>query len=84
MLLLPLSGERGTAGAIGSMVRIAGHDETNRIRARVIGQALQSIRFLPDRRSGALRIGFPGASTDLAAFGMPRRYGHLTVVPGGK
>ena len=47
MLLLPLSGEDGAAGAIGSMVRIGGHDETNRIRARIVAQSLRSIRFLP-------------------------------------
>ncbi len=50
MLLLPLAGETGTAGAIGSMVRVGGHEETNRIRARVVAQSLRSIRFLPHAR----------------------------------
>lgn len=85
MLLLPLTGETGTAGAIGCMGRIGGHDETNRVRARVVGQALRSIRFLPDTRPELLRARLAAAPLAAAAsFNMPRRYGHLTVVPGGK
>jgi hypothetical protein len=42
MLLLPLAGDGGTAGAIGSMVRIGGHEEANRIRARIVAQSLRS------------------------------------------
>jgi len=85
MLLLPLSGETGTAGAIGSLVRIGGHEETNRVRARVVGQSLRSIRFLPDTRAELMRTRF--ATLPVAAgasFQMPRRYGHLTVLSGGK
>jgi hypothetical protein len=85
MLLLPLTGETGTAGAIGSMVRIGGHDETNRVRARVVAQAIRSIRFLPDTRPDFLRASLATAPVASAAsFKMPRRYGHLTVVEGGK
>ncbi len=85
MLLLPLAGENGTAGAIGSMERTGGHDETNRIRARVVSQSLRSIRFLPDVRTGFARTDRDGtAALPSAAFQNPRRYGHLTVVSGGK
>jgi hypothetical protein len=49
MLLLPLGSASGATGAIGSMARIGGHDETNRIRARLVGQALRSLRFCPRR-----------------------------------
>ena len=85
MLLLPLSGEDGAAGAIGSMVRTGGHDEANRLRARIVAQSLRSIRFLPVTGSNNL----PGYSREApslpaAEFGMRRRYGHLTVVSGGK
>jgi hypothetical protein len=86
MLLLPLAGQDGTAGAIGSMVRIGGHEETNRVRARVLSQSLRSLRFLPDIRPNLVRARLAAVPVDLAAttFGAPRRYGHLTVVPGGK
>lgn len=83
MLILPLLGENGHAGAIGSMARVGGHEEMNRIRARVVSQSLRSIRLLPGAN--------PPPSGDLARVerrkGAPpagrRRYGHLTVVTGG-
>ena len=86
MLLLPLAGENGAAGAIGSMVRIGGHDELNRIRARIVAQSLRSIRFLPGvgNRSGAGYIPAPPTSSRQPHLGTRRRYGHLTVVSGGK
>ena len=85
MLLLPLAGENDAVGAIGSMVRTGGHDEANRLRARIVAQSLRSIRFLPAAGSESL----PGYSRGAPAlpvqeFGMRRRYGHLTVVTGGK
>jgi hypothetical protein len=85
MLLLPLAGENGAAGAIGSMVRTGGHDESNRIRARIVGQSIRSIRFLPVAGSDA-PPGSPRTAPALSAqeLGIPRRYGHLTVVNGGK
>jgi hypothetical protein len=86
MLLLPISGERnpgGACGAIGSMVRIGGHDETNRIRARLTSQSLRSVRFLPpaDRTVRAV-----GAFDEEPAFAplVLRQYRHLTVLQGGK
>jgi hypothetical protein len=85
MLLLPLVGELGGSGALGSMVRIGGHEEDNRIKGRVVAQTLRSIRFLPPGGSRRQRV------TDSAFDALPhaamrtrRRYGHLTVVNGGK
>ena len=85
MLLLPLAGENGAAGAIGSMARIGGHDELNRIRARIVAQSLRSIRFLPGAETGPARVTIPAAYLiPPAATGARRRYRHLTVVSGGK
>ena len=85
MLLLPLAGENGAAGAIGSMARIGGHDELNRIRARTLAQSLRSIRFLPSPETGPARLTIPAAYLiPPVATGARRRYRHLTVVSGGK
>lgn len=85
MLLLPLAGEAGAAGMIGSMVRIGGHEETNRIRARWVSQTLRSVRFLSPARPGALRAAVPAAAVPRAGPSeVRRRYRHLTVLPGGK
>jgi hypothetical protein len=85
LLLLPLAGDNNTAGAIGSMVRIGGHDDSNRIRARIVAQSLRSIRFLPIVDSGNRKPHPRGASLgQLSHLGARRRYGHLTVVTGGK
>jgi hypothetical protein len=85
MLLLPLAGETGTAGAIGSLERIGGNDDANRVRARVVGQSLRSIRFLPDTRGELVRLRLSAPPVAVAAsLEMPRRYGHLTVLSGGK
>ncbi len=85
MLLLPLSGENGTAGAIGSLLRVGGHEDMNRVRSRFVAQTLRSIRFLPDIRPALLdtRLAVTPAAV-AASFKNSRRYGHLTVVPGGK
>ncbi len=85
MLLLPLAGENGAAVAIGSMVRIGGHDEANRLRARIVAQSLRSIRFLPV--AGSLTSPSPAKAApalSTADLGIRRRYRHLTVVTGGK
>jgi hypothetical protein len=84
MLLLPLAGESSAAGALGSMARIGGHDESNRLRARIVGQSLRSIRFLPVRRPPPIRWAVAKSSLPVAQLEFPRRYGHLTVVNGGK
>jgi hypothetical protein len=85
MLLLPLAGDHRPTGALGSMVRIGGHEESNRIRARIVAQSLRSIRFLPVVGSELAGAHPKGAHFipygDLQA---RRRYGHLTVVTGGK
>jgi hypothetical protein len=85
MLILPLAGETGAAGAIGSMARIGGHEETNRIRARLVSQSLRSVRFLPPVEKR------PSRGPETAPAALPamlsaarRQYGHLTVVTGGK
>jgi hypothetical protein len=84
MLFLPVAGGAGAAGMIGSMVRIGGHEEKNRIRARVVSQSLRSVRFLAPP---APHLARPVASVATAAVSGPsearRRYRHLTVVPGG-
>jgi hypothetical protein len=85
MLLLPLAGDHRPAGALGSMVRIGGHEESNRLRARIVEQSIRSIRFLP-------MVGFetlqphPKAAPSIPIGDLQarRRYGHLTVVTGGK
>jgi hypothetical protein len=83
MLLLPLAGSFRPAGALVSMVRIGGHEESNRLRARIVAQSIRSIRFLPaiTFKTSPLE-GAPSISaSDLKE---RRRYGHLTVVTGGK
>lgn len=85
MLLLPLVGARGGSGAIGSMARVGGHDEKNRIRGRVVAQSLRSIRFLtPVMPLPARWASPPIGALRQAAEPSARRYGHLTVVNGGK
>ena len=85
MLLLPLAGDNSTAGAIGSMVRIGGHEESNRIRARIVSQSLRSTRFLPVAGSEIAGAHLRGAQLAVVAnLQARRRYGHLTVVSGGK
>jgi hypothetical protein len=84
MLLLPIAVESGVAGAIGSMVRVGGHEEVNRIRARLVTQSLRSVRFLaPANRAVATRDEIPDRVPP-SMQSVPRNYGHLTVLPGGK
>jgi hypothetical protein len=84
MLVLPLVGEATAAGAIGSMVRIGGHEELNRVRARILCQSLRSTRFLPPVGQPSMRGGAPLPLTLAKPSQTRRRYGHLTVVSGGK
>jgi hypothetical protein len=84
MLLLPLSGEGGAAGAIGSMGRTGGHDEANRLRSRIVAQTLRSVRFLPPPGTDRFARRWQAPVLPPAELGMERRYGHLTVVNGGK
>jgi hypothetical protein len=84
MLLLPLAGDAGAAGVIGSMVRIGGHEETNRIRARIATQWLRSTRFLSAAPTEIPRSAFPLAAPPARPSRDRRRYGHLTVLIGGK
>jgi hypothetical protein len=85
MLLLPLVGEHGGAGILGSIARIGGHDEQNRIRSRIVALSLRSIRFLPAAKTctdHAHAAAFDALPQQAAR--SPRRYGHLTVVSGGE
>jgi hypothetical protein len=84
MLLLPLAGKHGTAGAIGSMVRTGGHEELNRIRARIVAQWLRSVRFLPRTTpSGDARLPLPETIIPRRSIAKLRRSKHLTLVAGG-
>lgn len=85
MLVLPLAGETGTAGLIGSMSRTGGHEEQNRIRARLLSQSLRSIRFLSSPGPIGIRQPLPTSpSIRLAPSQIRRQYRHLSVVNGGK
>jgi len=82
LLLLPLNGETGFTGAIGSMVRTGGHDEANRIRARIVSLSVRSLRILP--------LASPQPAEERPTIYSPsgpapirRTYGHLIVLPGG-
>ena len=83
LLLLPLAAASGLGGAIGSMVRVGGHDEANRVRARLVSQSLRSTRFLSAARgpvvTGAPAVG-PGRHRPISS--IPQRNRHLTVVSG--
>jgi hypothetical protein len=76
MLILPLATTTRTGGAIGSIARIGGHDERNRIRARLVSQRLQSIRFLGREDAPSGEVALERAKPD-------RRHAHLTLVAGG-
>jgi hypothetical protein len=63
---------------------LGGHEETNRIRARILAQWLRSTRFLSARINGhAPSLVARFVPTDFAP-PPRRRYGHLTVLSGGK
>jgi hypothetical protein len=83
MLLLPLVGDDRPAGAIGSMVRVGGHEEANRIRAKLSSQRLRSIRFLPAENRRNPNRGCPETQPAMVSQ-IRKKYGHLTVVTGGK
>lgn len=84
MLLLPLGGGGGGAsGLIGSMARIGGHDEMNRIRARFVSQTLRSVRFLPPA-AAIPRYDAAALTPRSGPSEARRRYRHLTVLPGGR
>jgi hypothetical protein len=84
LLLLPLSGASGTAGAIGSMERIGGHEEKNRIRARLVAQTLRSVRFVPAPTQPSSPFSLLGVLPPAAAPRHPRRRPHLSLVVGDK
>ena len=78
MLLLPLAGDNGAAGAIGSMVRIGGHDEVES-HPRPHRRAVAALDPLPARWQGRKRCrDTPQSRAAVSAgdLGMRRRYGH--------
>jgi hypothetical protein len=79
VLLLPVAHEGGI-GAVGSMARVGGHDDANRIRARIVAQFLRSVRVLEPPRPNRL-------PKPLGGYPLPprkRNPGHLTLVAGRK
>jgi hypothetical protein len=85
LMLLPLSGPDGCDRAIGSLMRIGGHEETNRVKARIVAQSLGSFRCLTGRRE-SLAQEQPGPYVrEPERPPSPRaRWGHLVVLPGGR
>ncbi len=86
MVLLPLSSSRGFDRAIGSLVRIGGHSDTNPVGARIVSQSMRSMRFLTPRAEPFLHA--PDRSIppppSPAISSVRRKYGHLVVMDGGK
>ncbi len=78
-VLLPVAHETGI-GAVGSMARVGGHDDANRIRARIVAQFLRSVRVLEPVRPTRL----PTARTTHSLPPRRRNTGHLTLIAGGK
>lgn len=87
LLCLPLSFSSANRRFIGSLVKVGGNSESNRVKARILGLSLHSMRILHpevdgdrgDGRDGHLRP--PPADHPMLS---SRRYGHLRVLEGGK
>jgi hypothetical protein len=79
VLILPIAHKSGI-GAVGSMARVGGHDDANRIRARIVAQFLRSVRVLDSVRPA--RLPTPRIGPSLPPRG--RNTGHLTLIAGGK
>ena len=91
LLLLPLKGHESADSTIGSMMRIGGHDDANRIRARIVSQEIRSVRILGDERQGgrwsrlkAERMSPPTEKPRRSSAPFRSRARHLTLVIGGK
>lgn len=84
LLLLPLGSQSACVSAIGVIVRTGGHDDHNRLRARLVSQSLVSLRVLD--RAGRPARGEPRLHPALLprGGGFRGRYGHLTVLNGGR
>ncbi len=82
LAILPLRGDRDIDQAIGSFVRVGGHEETNRVRDRIVAQTLRSVRVLEERDKAFLQPRdithrlppLPQTSQ------IRKRYGHLAVI----
>jgi len=86
LTILPLRGGAKLDQAIGAIVRVGGHEETNRVRDRIVSQTLRSVRVLEERDKAFLE---PRDITHrLPPLPKPaqirKHYGHLAVVNGGK
>jgi hypothetical protein len=86
MAILPLRGDCNVDQAIGALVRIGGHEETNRVRDRIVAQTMRTVRVLEERDKAFLE---PRDITHRLpplprASHVRKHYGHLAVVNGGK
>ncbi len=86
LTILPLRGETNIDQAIGALVRIGGHEETNRVRDRIVAQTLRTVRVLEERDKAFLQ---PRDITHRLpplprASHIRKHYGHLAVLNGGK
>lgn len=84
LTLLPLRGNKEIDQAIGTLVRVGGHEEANRVRDRIIAQVLRSVRILEERDKAFLQ---PRDITHKVApmqrsSQIRKRYGHLAVITG--
>ena len=85
LTILPLRGDSEIDQAIGSLIRVGGHEETNRVRDRIVAQVLRTVRILEDQDEAFLKPRdithrlppLPQTSQ------IRKRYGHLAVI-GGK
>jgi hypothetical protein len=86
LLLLPLGTDNACVSAVGLIVRTGGHDDANRLRARLVSQTLVSVRVLESSRPGRpRRLQHPLESQRRVSLdGFRSRYGHLTVIHGGR
>jgi hypothetical protein len=86
LTVLPLRGTSEIDQAIGALVRVGGHEETNRVRDRIVAQTLRTVRVLEERDRAFLQ---PRDITHrLPPLPQPsqirKHYGHLAVINGGK
>lgn len=84
MVLLPLGSDNTCISAVGVIVRTGGHDDHNRLRARLLSQSLVSARIMAKgARSSRPPLPVPPEMLRKGG-GIRGRYGHLTLVEGGR
>lgn len=86
MLCLPLSLSSGHRRFIGSLVKVGGNSDTNRVKSRILGLSVHSMRILHvgDVATCADGHGSPRPPPADHPMLASRRYGHLRVLEGGK